>query len=94
MSRVIELRQSEADRYENDHEWLKHELSLPEWYGHNLDALWDCVTGYLQMPLKIRWVADSEHDERYGAIVEILREASDQNDQISFEFVLGPRVQR
>jgi len=92
MSRVIELRQSEADRYENVHEWLKHELSLPEWYGHNLDALWDCVTGHLQMPLKIRWIADSEHDERYDAIVEILQEASDHSAQISFEFArsMGP----
>lgn len=87
MSRVLELRQSEADRHDNVHEWLKRELGLPEWYGHNLDALWDCVTGYLPKPLKIRWVADSDRGERYAAIVEVFREAADQSDEIGFEYV-------
>lgn len=26
------------------HEILARELSLPEWYGKNLDALYDCLT--------------------------------------------------
>ncbi|WP_127573047.1 barstar family protein [Paenibacillus xylaniclasticus] len=93
MSRVIELRQSKADQYENIHEWLKDELTLPEWYGHNLDALWDCVTGHLPLPLKIRWIADSEHVERYQAVIDIFQEASDQYDQITFEYVSGQRAE-
>ncbi|XID91917.1 barstar family protein [Paenibacillaceae bacterium WGS1546] len=87
MSRIVELRQSEADRYGNVHEWLKRELGLPEWYGDNLDALWDCVTGHLPMPLQIRWVADSGGGERYAAIVDLFREAADQSDGFDFEYV-------
>ncbi len=26
------------------HQTLKKELALPEYYGENLDALWDCLT--------------------------------------------------
>ena len=26
------------------HDALKDALDLPEWYGHNLDALFDCLT--------------------------------------------------
>ena len=26
------------------HEALKEALGLPDWYGHNLDALFDCLT--------------------------------------------------
>ena len=26
------------------HELLHRELALPDWYGHNLDALYDCLT--------------------------------------------------
>ena len=26
------------------HAYLKRELHLPEYYGNNLDALWDCLT--------------------------------------------------
>jgi len=87
MSTVVELRQSEADASDNVHNWLKQQLSLPEWYGHNLDALWDCVTGYLPKPIKIRWIADSEHQSRYSAIMEIFQDADDQYDEISFEYV-------
>lgn len=26
---------------------LKEKLNFPEWYGENLDALWDLLTGYV-----------------------------------------------
>ncbi len=83
----VELRQSEADRCEDVHEWLQEELGLPEWYGRNLDALWDCVTGYLPKPLQIRWYVDSEREERYSAIIELFQEAADEDEEIGFELV-------
>jgi len=90
MSKVVELKQSEADHYENVHVWLKQKLDLPEWYGRNLDALWDCITGHLHKPLKIRWIADSGHGNRYSAIVEVFQEAADQAEDIDFEYVSNP----
>jgi ribonuclease inhibitor len=87
MSKIVKLRQSEGDRYENVHDWLQQELKLPEWYGKNLDALWDCVTGHLPLPLKITWVADSENEERYSAVTEVFQDAADQYDEISFEYM-------
>ncbi|WP_051236202.1 barstar family protein [Paenibacillus pinihumi] len=86
MSKVVELRQSDADHYENVHEWLRRELDLPEWYGDNLDALWDCVTGDLPLPLKISWVADTEHEQRYSGIVQVFEDAADQYEEICFEY--------
>ena len=29
---------------EEAHDYLARALSFPEWYGRNLDALWDCLT--------------------------------------------------
>ena len=29
---------------ENPHEYIKEKLDLPEYYGENLDALFDCLT--------------------------------------------------
>jgi len=26
------------------HDYLKHVFNLPDYYGHNLDALWDCLS--------------------------------------------------
>jgi ribonuclease inhibitor len=38
------------------HQILKQELKLPNHYGENLDALWDCLTTDIQLPLTIEWV--------------------------------------
>ncbi len=38
------------------HSVLKEKLQLPEYYGKNLDALWDCLTGWIELPMTIEWV--------------------------------------
>jgi len=55
---TITLKQSEISSYPSVHHWLADKLSLPQHYGHNLDALWDCLTGELALPLSIVWVND------------------------------------
>ncbi|AEI43774.1 barstar family protein [Paenibacillus mucilaginosus] len=47
------------------HRELKEKLGLPEHYGNNLDALWDCLTGEVELPLEIDW-------KHYGAAVQAL----------------------
>ncbi len=34
----------------------KRELQLPEHFGNNLDALWDCITGDMELPAFIRFI--------------------------------------
>lgn len=38
------------------HDVIKKALNLPEYYGRNLDALWDCLTCDVKMPIKIIWI--------------------------------------
>lgn len=38
------------------HKILKKELRFPEYYGENLDALWDCLTTDIEMPVVIEWI--------------------------------------
>lgn len=35
------------------HRIIKNSLELPVWYGENLDALWDCLTGVIETPIEI-----------------------------------------
>lgn len=37
------------------HNELKIILDLPDYYGCNLDALWDCLTGWIDFPLTLVW---------------------------------------
>jgi len=31
-------------------------LELPDYYGENLDVLWDCLTGCIPTPLTLIWI--------------------------------------
>ena len=37
------------------HEEMKNKLDLPDYYGENLDALWDCITGEIELPIRLIW---------------------------------------
>lgn len=46
------------------HEIVKAKLNLPEYYGRNLDALWDCFTGDIGLPVTIIW-NDFDYSKKY-----------------------------
>ncbi len=35
------------------HKEIQEKLELPEWYGQNLDSLWDALTGIMYVPADI-----------------------------------------
>ena len=41
---------------EEFYEIFKSKIELPEYFGDNLDALWDVITAYLELPLKVRFL--------------------------------------
>lgn len=48
------------------HQQLKVKLKLPDFYGGNLDALWDCLTGSVELPLELIWTNYRISEERLG----------------------------
>lgn len=59
---------------------------LPEWYGRNLDALFDCLTD-LREPVTVRLLNREALEERLGrrgrALVRLLRRAAEENPQVT-----------
>jgi ribonuclease inhibitor len=49
---VIVLDGKEFESIEKIHRILKKKLDLPDYYGENLNALWDCLTGWIDLPVK------------------------------------------
>ena len=52
------------------HDILKSKLNLPDYYGRNLDALWDCITGDVQLPISIVWTNFENSKEFIGDYAE------------------------
>ena len=72
------------------HEWFAGELELPEYYGRNVDALFDCLTG-LCVPTRLvvaRAEALRQELGAYGSLVlEALADAAAENEQFELAFV-------
>ena len=68
------------------YEVIKNELELPEWFGGNLDALWDAITGIMHTPAEIRisrTVGRSELLLDVDEIIAVFREAEGKYHEIS-----------
>lgn len=63
------------------HDYLKEALNLPDYYGKNLDALYDCLT---EIECEIELV---NADEVESDIIETFKDASRENDFLKFKII-------
>lgn len=88
MEKIIELKLSQLKQYDSVHHWLAAELELPDYYGHNLDALWDCLTTDVKLPVTILWNNDCQDNNDYSAITNLFEEAAGEVEGLSFGYLL------
>lgn len=79
----------EIGDYEDFYAQLKEKLTLPEHFGDNLDALFDVITGELEMPLHLEFVNMSvEQLEIFEDLLTTLEDAEDEVEEFSFSYYL------
>ena len=72
------------------HSEIKEKLELPEWYGNNLDALCDMLTGFIETPINItvnfkpETKAAENLKENVLKIIETFREVAEDDETIEF----------
>ena len=66
---------------EDFHDALVEALVLPQWYGSNLDALYDCLTAITQETEIVLRHFDDLND-MYAGFQTVFREASEENPRI------------
>ena len=68
---------------------LKQKLTLPEYFGDNLDALHDVISGDLEMPLHIEFVNMSvDQLETFEDLLTTLEDAEDEVEGFTFSYYL------
>lgn len=68
---------------------LKEKLKLPETFGDNLDALYDSITGFVELPLHLEFVNMSvEQLEDFEDLLTTLEEADEELEDFSFSYYL------
>ena len=75
--------------YEDFYAQLKEKLTLPEFFGDNLDALYDSLTGFVEMPLHLEFVNMSvEQLEVFEDLLLTLEDADDELEDFTFSYFL------
>ena len=68
---------------------LKEKLKLPETFGDNLDALYDSITGAVELPLHLEFVNMSvEQLENFEDLLTTLEDADEELEDFSFSYYL------
>lgn len=80
---------TEIGDYEDFYAQLKSKLDLPEYFGSNLDALYDSITGYVELPLHLEFVNMSvDQLETFEDLLTTLEDADDDLDEFTFAYYL------
>ena len=80
---------SEIGDEQDFYQQLKEKLSLPENFGDNLDALYDILTGFVELPLHLEFVNMSVNQlEDFETLLETLEEADEEIEEFSFTYFL------
>lgn len=76
----------ELQSMEEVHDLFAQALNLLEWYGRNLDALFDCLTDARE-PVAVRLLHEDELRERLGrgggALIRLLRRAAEESPNVT-----------
>ena len=68
---------------------MKEKLELPEFFGDNLDALYDSLTGFVEMPLHIEFVnMGVDQLEDFEDLLTTLEDADEELEDFTFAYYL------
>lgn len=64
-------------------------LDFPEFYGKNLDALWDCLTGFIDPEFTLIWKNHTKSKKVLGdsfeKIIKLLKDLKEEESEFEFK---------
>lgn len=85
----IKIDFSEIGSYDDFFQQLKEKIELPDHFGDNLDALFDVITGELEMPLTIELVnMDIIQLDMFADLISTMQDACDEVEGFDFSYFM------
>ena len=72
----------------------REQLQLPDYFGDNLDALWDCVTAGIELPVAVSFINITPyHLQKFERQIKLFQDAEKELDgELTFEFYTKDEV--
>lgn len=74
---------------EEFHKEIASILSFPDFYGNNLDALWDCLTGHIDTNFKLVWINHLRNKYNLGddfdSIIAMFDDLKQEQEDFDYE---------
>ncbi len=86
----IILDAGQMERKKEAHAYLKEQLRFPEYYGQNLDALYDCLTE--MEDVQVEFIHAQEAGGYFEKVLRVFRHAAGQNPGLTLEPSRGQNV--
>ncbi|MDY6026364.1 barstar family protein [Bergeyella zoohelcum] len=87
--KTVQIDFSEIGSEEDFYSALKKEVSLPEYFGDNLDALWDVLTAHIELPMRLELIELSvDQLEIFEDLIDTLEQADEETEGFEFRYYL------
>lgn len=80
---------SDLENMSDFYEILKQELSLPNYFGENLDALFDVISGDVELPLHIHFInMNLEQLENFSSLIDTMKDLEREVEGFTFRYAI------
>ena len=89
MKNFIAFDFSVIETIEDFYQQFKEKLELPEFFGNNLDAVYDVLTADVEMPLEIEFANMNLNQlEEFDELLQTLEDVVNEDENFSFSYFL------
>jgi ribonuclease inhibitor len=89
METLVRIDFEDIGSYQDFYSKLSEQTELPEWFGNNLDAMYDWVTGIVDLPLHLVFVnMHPAQLESFEDLLQLLEEAEEETEDFYFSYFM------
>lgn len=75
--------------YSDFYEQLKENIDLPDYFGNNLDALYDVISGDVALPLEIHFIKMNLNQlEEFSDLLDTMKELELELEEFIFRYAI------